>query len=157
MHHALLQWSRNAALAATVSAVAAGGWAAANRPPRALAHSASAAPTFVRFTDVPSHNGLYRASLIPARGSILLGQPFTGEVEVRTADGAPVDGATLMLATWLPELDRAGATQPRFAAALGGGRYRVEGLRFERDGWWNVKLTVSAPAGTDSLAFNIIL
>ena len=36
------------------------------------------------------------------------------------------------------------------------GRYRVEGHRLDRHGWWNVRLAVAASAVTDSLAFNRI-
>jgi len=33
------------------------------------------------------------------------------------------------------------------------GHYRVDGLRFDRRGWWNVRLNIAVPGGTDSLAF----
>ena len=52
--------------------------------------------------------------------------------------------------------DPAGVTHPRVTGYLGQGRYRVEGLRFDRRGWWNVKLQIASGSGTDSLAFNVI-
>ena len=113
---------------------------------------AAGAPTFAfaQLADVPSHDERYTASLIPAAGAWTL--------EVRTTDGAPVEGAALRLESWMPDDGTAAPARPRVTAALGGGRYRVEGVRLDRPGWWNVKLEVSSPAaGTDSLAFNLVL
>jgi hypothetical protein len=47
-------------------------------------------------------------------------------------------------------------THARVTGYLGQGRYRVDGLRFDRRGWWNVKLEIASSSGTDSLAFNVI-
>jgi hypothetical protein len=55
----------------------------------------------------------------------------------------------------MPDAD--GITRyPRVTQALGRGRYRVEGLRIDRAGWWNIKLQISAAGTTDSLAFNLV-
>ena len=54
----------------------------------------------------------------------------------------------------------AGAVVPLPSPSERGGGDRnartVEGLRLDRRGWWNVRLTVAAPSATDSLAFNLI-
>jgi hypothetical protein len=77
-------------------------------------------------------------------------------VEVATADGVPVEGATLELESWMPDDDRPIQPQPRVSADLGAGQYRVAGLRFDRRGWWNVRLRIEGDSGTDSLAFNLV-
>lgn len=105
---------------------------------------------FARLSAIPSHNGIYRASL--ARSI----DPSVWTVNVQTAAGTGVGDATLALESWMPDDDRLAPTRLRVTQNLGGGRYRVEGLRFDRRGWWNVKLQVSAPNGTDSLAFNLV-
>jgi YtkA-like protein len=111
---------------------------------------------FSRLTGIPSHNGTYRASLVrtldPASRS---GEPVWN-VEVASADGVPVEGAILALESWMPDHDRPIRPQPRVSGDLGVGRYRVAGLRFERRGWWNVRLRIDGRAGTDSLAFNLV-
>ena len=111
---------------------------------------------FSRLSAIPSHNGFYRASLVepsePAR-------PFGSRVwtvEVQTATGSPVEGATLALESWMPDETQVLATHPRVTGYLGAGRYRIDGLRFDRHGWWNVRLQVAAAGGTDSLAFNLV-
>jgi hypothetical protein len=48
-------------------------------------------------------------------------------------------------------------TEPRVTEELGGGRYRVEGMKFNMPGWWTIKLSVSSAAGSDSATFNLTL
>ena len=111
---------------------------------------------FSRLADIPSHNGVYRASLVPS--SDPAGQLDSREwtVAVESATGAPVTDATLAVETWMPDDDAVHATRPRVTRYLGDGRYRVEGVRFDQRGWWNVRLQIVAPGGTDSLAFNLV-
>ena len=111
---------------------------------------------FSRLSGIPSHNGVYRASLVPSSDSAERFGSGLWTVEVRTASGAAVEDATLALESWTPDDDRVPATRPRVTAHLGAGRYRVDGLRFEQRGWWNVRLQITAPGGTDSLAFNLV-
>lgn len=98
--------------------------------------------------NVPSHNRLYRASLAPSGDEWAL--------RLQKSDHQPVAGASLVMQAWMPEQAAVNAYRPRVIAD-GDGVYRVEGLRLERSGWWNVKLTVAHAGVTDSLAFNIIL
>jgi hypothetical protein len=42
-------------------------------------------------------------------------------------------------------------------AALGDGRYRIEGFKFTMAGWWQIRLTIEAPPGRDEADFNIVL
>ena len=147
-----------------ISAVlAAMGVAAAVVPPIAgtgdraapgLTRSTTAA--FSRLSAIPSHNGVYRASLVEPSGPA---RPFGSRVwtvEVKTAAGSPVEGATLALESWMPDETQVLATRPRVTGYLGAGRYRIDGLRIDRRGWWNVRLQVTAAGGTDSLAFNLV-
>lgn len=122
--------------------------------------STSATPTvFSRLADIPSHSGTYRASLVPssdaAGQSDRLDSPVW-IVTVETAAGTPVDDATLSLESWMPDDDRMPATRASVTRALGAGRYRVEGLRLDRRGWWNVRMQIAGLGATDSLAFNLV-
>jgi hypothetical protein len=108
----------------------------------------ASAVTFSRLTNIPSHNAVYRASMIP-----LVNSQWT--IEIQTASGTHAPNASLALESWMPDDERVVAMHPR-VTELGDGRYRVDGLRFDRHGWWNVKLAISAAAGTDSLAFNLV-
>ena len=131
-------------------------------PMTAGRHTSVASPTsanaaaFTRLSSIPSHNGLYRASLISSPSEGHAGEGSAWMVELRTANGAPVERATLALESWMPDDEETGTRRARVTGYLGDGRYRVEGLRLDGRGWWNVRLTVAASAGTDSLAFNLI-
>ena len=115
-----------------------------------------AATAWSRLSDIPSHNATYQASLIASRerGDPL--EPMAWTVAVRTASGVPVEGAVLRLEGRMPDDAGGVLTHPRVTGYLGQGRYRVEGLRFDRRGWWNVRLEIASSSGTDSLAFNVI-
>jgi hypothetical protein len=122
-----------------------------------MAVNVSSAPPLALLTDVPSHNGAYRASMTPSSGAIRGNYSLTWTLDIRTAAGAPVESASLALEGWMPDNETAGVIRPRTPAGLGDGRYRVEGLRFDSRGWWNVRLRISAAGVTDSLAFNLVL
>ena len=110
---------------------------------------------FSRLAAVPSHNDVYRASLMAPEPASAVGSR-TWVVEVRTATGRPVENAALTLESWMPDNDDVRATRPRVTESLGAGRYRVDGLRLDRRGWWNVRLQIVGSFGTDSLAFNVV-
>ena len=132
-------------------------WIIASARERADARPERLTPQIARLSDVPSHGHSFRASLIPSPGPIERGRPLTWTLDVRTATGVPVSGAALALESGMPDDEATRVTNPRVTAALGDGRYRVEDLRFERRGWWNIRLRISAAGVTDSLAFNVIL
>jgi hypothetical protein len=144
------RWVRRSALSAAIFLIAGATAGVAARP-------SSVAPAVALLSDIPSHDRAYRASMIASPDAIALDRRLTWTVEVRTASGAPVQGAALALESWMPDDSTAGMAHPRATWELGGGRYRVEGLRLNRRGWWNVKLRISSAAGTDSLAFNLVL
>ena len=95
--------------------------------------------------------------MITSSDPIELARPLTLTVEVRTAADAPVEGALLALESWMPDNENVSVARPRAIAELGRGFYRVEGIRFDSRGWWNVRLRISTPGVTDSLAFNLVL
>jgi hypothetical protein len=121
------------------------------------ARTAPVTPAVALLSDVPSHNRAYRASMIPSPDLIERNRSLTLTVEVRTAADAPVEGASLALETWRPDDENVRIQRPRAIAELGRGFYRVEGLRFDSRGWWNLRLQISAAGLTDSLAFNVVL
>lgn len=98
--------------------------------------------------NVPSHNRRYRASLLPSNGE--------WELRLENSDRQSVSGASLVLQAWMPEEASVGESRPQIIAD-GPGTYRVNGLRLNRSGWWNMKLRVIHAGITDSLAFNIIV
>lgn len=69
-------------------------------------------------------------------------------LHVETSDGVPVEGAKLTVTGGMPEHDHGLPTQPRVTEELGGGNYRLEGMRFHMSGYWEIEVTVVTPEGS---------
>jgi YtkA-like len=82
-------------------------------------------------------------------------------VEVTTPDGKPVEHADFTIDGGMPQDGHGLPTEPKVTAELGGGRYQVEGMKFNMSGWWTVNVSVNvsvkAPAGLDTATFTLIL
>jgi hypothetical protein len=64
--------------------------------------------------------------------------------------------ARVNVEAWMPETGERSPLHPA-AHYVGNGNYRVDSLCFSRAGWWNVALVIDGRAGTDSVAFNVVL
>ena len=76
---------------------------------------------------------------------------------VADAKGEAVSGATIVVDGGMPEHGHGLPTRPRVTSPLGGGWYEINGLRFNMGGWWELKLTITTAAGTDTVTFNLQL
>ena len=103
-----------------------------------------------------SAGGLYQATLEPAE-PLRVRRMHTVKLSVRTAAGAAVEGATIRVDGGMPEHGHGLPTTPRVTGSLGGGAYRVDGLKFNMGGWWELRFRVASAAGTDSVTFNLDL
>jgi hypothetical protein len=81
----------------------------------------------------------------------------TVRVAITDAAGRPVDNATIEIDGGMPQHGHGLPTRPRMTRTLGNGLYEIEGVRFNMGGWWEFKLAISAPAGTDIVTFNLDL
>ena len=79
------------------------------------------------------------------------------QLEVRDAEGRPVEAATITVDGGMPEHGHGLPTQPRVTQHLGDGIYTVEGVRFNMGGWWELKFGITTPMGTDTVTFNLAL
>jgi hypothetical protein len=89
-------------------------------------------------------------------------QPPTGKIHewilhVEDTTGVAVDNASICIDGGMPEHGHGLPTDPAITGASNGGDYRVEGMKFSMTGWWVVKFVIQAPAGADSVRFNLDL
>lgn len=63
-------------------------------------------------------------------------------LHVETADGIPVEKAHIVVTGGMPEHDHGLPTRPRVTEELGGGDYRLEGMRFHMRGYWEIEVKV---------------
>jgi hypothetical protein len=104
-----------------------------------------------------SESGVYRATIVTQGDSIPTGKLQSWTLHLETANGAPVDVATVSIDGGMPQHDHGLPTKPQVTRALGDGNHLVEGMKFNMGGWWVVKFRVSSAAGSDSLVFNLNL
>lgn len=124
----------------------------------AMRHGRADRPAASDFGPGPraSARGAYVATL-QASAPLRARKMQTVELLLRGADGAPVDGATITIDGGMPEHGHGLPTQPRVTQSLGGGAYRVEGLKFNMGGWWELRFRIRSAAGADSVTFNLDL
>ena len=105
----------------------------------------------------PSDQGLYVGTLLPMVSPIPVGTIQSWTISVATADGVPLEHATLSFDGGMPQHGHGLPTQPLVTQELGGGKYRLEGVKFNMSGWWKLDLAIDGPAGTDHASFNLVL
>ncbi|MDP1547332.1 MAG: FixH family protein [Anaerolineales bacterium] len=104
-----------------------------------------------------TNNGAFVISFKSQLDPIAIGSMHSWILHVETADGQPVEGATISVGGGMPEHGHGLPTSPQVTQDMGDGDYLVEGLRFQMGGWWEVKFNISADGVEDNVTFNIIL
>jgi hypothetical protein len=105
----------------------------------------------------PSEAGLYRGTIRPQGDSIPTGRLQSWTLHLETAAGSPIDSAAVSVDGGMPQHGHGLPTKPQVTRQLGHGDHLVEGMKFNMGGWWVVKFRVDAPAGRDSVIFNLEL
>jgi hypothetical protein len=103
-----------------------------------------------------SAQGLYVATLQGAE-KLAPRKMYTLQAVVIDGKGDPVADAVITIDGGMPQHGHGLPTRPRVTKNLGDGSYEISGVRFNMGGWWELKLTISGPAGTDTVTFNLSL
>lgn len=96
----------------------------------------------------PSKRGLFTVSYDSQLNPIVINQIHSWTLHVRDADGTPVEGAQITVKGGMPAHNHGLATDP-VVDEIGGGDYRLQGLRFHMMGHWELTLTIHAEGVTD--------
>jgi hypothetical protein len=72
-------------------------------------------------------------------------------LHIETEDGDGVEGATITVDGGMPGHDHGLPTQPRVSEELGGGDYKLDGLRFHMSGYWEIEVTVTTDSGVSTV------
>lgn len=102
-------------------------------------------------------NGLFVAAIRPQSGAVRVGELQSWQLTLTTKAGAPVEYAAVDISGGMVRNTHGLPTSPQVTDYLGQGRYRIDGVKFSMRGWWQLRLTVSAAQGSDSVVFNIVL
>lgn len=104
----------------------------------------------------PAGSGaIYAVMLEPEQAMPAIGEMANWVLTLRRRDGTPAEGASISIDGGMPAHRHGLPTQPQVTADLGGGRYRVEGLKFSMGGRWELRFDVSAPAGRETLTVTL--
>jgi hypothetical protein len=120
-----------------------------------------------RMRDVPSDldyattrssdKGLFTVSYTASTGTVPVNQMHQWTLHVETADGQPVEDASIDVDGDMPQHGHGLPTQPRVTKNLGHGDYLVDGMKFQMGGWWLMDFTIRANSQTDAVHFNMLL
>jgi hypothetical protein len=103
-----------------------------------------------------SDSGRLEGRLYPeSGGAIEIGRFQIWILELRESSGAEVTGADLAIAGGMPGHGHGLPTQPRVTEELGGGRYRIEGVKLNMVGAWVIEVFVQTSVGRDRLRFDL--
>lgn len=104
-----------------------------------------------------SASGVYQVALLPPAQAPAINQMHSWKVKLATADGVPVRGAKFVVDGGMPQHGHGLPTQPRVTREMGDGTYALDGMKFSMTGWWEVKLAIDGPQGTDKVTFNTVV
>jgi hypothetical protein len=105
----------------------------------------------------PTISGLFVAAIAPENEPVAQGALHAWILTVTTPDGAPVEDAEIAVDGGMPQHGHGLPTAPAMTQRLGEGRYRIEGVRFNMSGWWELSFTVTAGGASDRVTFNVVL
>ena len=105
----------------------------------------------------PTQAGVFIVAVAPEGEPLRQGPLHGWIVTVTTPAGAPVEDATIAVDGGMPQHGHGLPTAPAMTGALGKGRYRIEGVRFNMSGWWELKLAIAADGASDDVTFNLVL
>lgn len=78
-------------------------------------------------------------------------------LHVELLDGTPVEMAAISVAGGMPEHDHGLPTRPKVTEELGGGDYRLDGMRFHMRGYWEIEVTVVTDQGSSVIVIPLQL
>jgi hypothetical protein len=105
-----------------------------------------------------SDSGRLEGRIYPESGDrIEVGAFQTWVVELREVRGAGVAGAAISIAGGMPAHGHGLPTQPRVTEEIGGGRYRIEGIKLNMAGAWVIEVLVATPALRDRVRFDLAI
>lgn len=110
-----------------------------------------------------SENGLYQVTLFSNESPIPLQKIHSWSVKVENVKGVPVEKLKLFVFGGMPMHRHGFPTKPVVSDHLGNGEFRVDGIKFNMAGHWEMRFNLSEkgqPAGRgakDRVVFNIHL
>ena len=100
-----------------------------------------------------SKKGLYQVTLQSDDKPLPLNRMNSWTARIATTEGRVVDDAIVMVYGGMPEHKHGFPSKPRVTAGLGDGRYRIEGVKFNMPGRWEMWINVRSQGRDDKVIF----
>ncbi|MDQ1850749.1 FixH family protein [Gemmobacter fulvus] len=97
---------------------------------------------------------IFQVTLTSLSGDLKIGDFEEFEIAIVDSSGAPVAGATVVFSGGMPGHGHGFPTAPT-VSEIGGGLYKLEGVKFSMGGAWEINLTISADSKTDTASVQI--
>lgn len=108
-------------------------------------------------TTVFSEDRAFKVSYESSIQPVPINRIHSWNLHIETAEGKPVDGASLIVAGDMPEHGHGLPTNPETVEVDNKGNYRVNGMKFNMPGTWVVIFHIKAGDVSDSASFNLKL
>ena len=72
-------------------------------------------------------------------------------LHIENESGAVVEGAIIDVTGGMPEHNHGLPTKPRITQELGGGDYKLEGMRFHMSGYWEIVVNITTETGKSTV------
>lgn len=102
-----------------------------------------------------STDGLYVLGFESEVEPLAINRLHRWTLTVTDRQGAPVEGASIVVTGGMPEHDHGLPTAPEVTRYLGGGRYLLEGMRFHMQGAWEISVSIDAADGSDTVELRL--
>lgn len=78
-------------------------------------------------------------------------------LHIENESGAEIEGALIDVSGGMPEHNHGLPTKPRVTEELGGGDYKLEGMRFHMSGYWEIVVTITTEYGDSTVIISLRL
>lgn len=104
-----------------------------------------------------TRSGYYRVSYTSDLKPLVINRIHSWTFHVTTPDGDPVEGAIITVTGGMPLHNHGLPTIPQMTSEVGGGDYRVDGMRFHMNGAWELTVTVDVDGRRDTVVIPLTL
>ncbi len=84
-------------------------------------------------------------------GSPVINKMHSWILHIETSAGLGLEGAIIAVDGGMPEHDHGLPTKPRVTTELGGGDYKLDGMRFHMNGYWEIVVNITSDSGTTQI------
>ncbi len=104
-----------------------------------------------------SRRGDLSVSYSPEPDTIPVGKVHAWTLNIKDAQGKPLEDAEISVEGWMPEHGHGMQTQPEATMSLEKGSYLIEGMHFSMPGFWTVTFMIQNENISDSVVFMLDL